>query len=170
MERLWQPSFSVFLCCLRSCGFSTPVCLLEERFGLIVTTVFQMILTLGRYIGFVMFLMVSFGVSLVLLLGTDRLEAIVRNAKLDSSDEERSLVFRFLYVTFMMTFEGQGVNELIDRGYDKDDNLLFFVSMVFRIAVVLGAMQLVIGVMVGEWSRNEPLSRGLCPRFFLAQS
>ena len=115
--------------------------------------------TLSRYILFVLFLQVAFGVSFVILHDPNRLEAIIRDTRVDDSDKQRNAFERFIYVTFILTFEGQGVGALIDRAYDQDKFLLLAEGLIFRVVVVLGAINLVIGVMAGEWNKMEPQSR-----------
>jgi len=82
----------------------------------------------------------------------------------DMLEEQHGLqsdIARFVYATFLLTFEGQGAKELMNAAFTDGQLCFFILAFFFRMVVVLMAMNLIIGVMSGEWTKHEPLAKAV---------
>eukprot|EP00931_Biecheleriopsis_adriatica_P016095 TRINITY_DN11983_c0_g1_i1.p1 TRINITY_DN11983_c0_g1~~TRINITY_DN11983_c0_g1_i1.p1 ORF type:complete len:1073 (+),score=238.84 TRINITY_DN11983_c0_g1_i1:88-3306(+) len=154
---------SLFLMLMR---MMHPVSVMSQEFGLIINTVFSMTLVLARYMVFVIMLICAFAVCFVLWIGPDKFEKLICG----HNYEERYMLSRMVYASFLLTFEGQGSVEMLSDAFDDGDALAFVLGLTFKVVVLMMAMNLVIGVMSGEWTKNEPIAKAVHMKDSLAAS
>merc|ERR1719492_405468 len=99
--------------------------------------------------------MISFGTCFVILEGFEGFEDIVCK----DPHVDKNVAVRFLYTTFLLTFEGTGAKGLMDAAFSDGHICFFALALFFRVVVLMMAMNLIIGVMGGEWSKCEPVAR-----------
>jgi hypothetical protein len=140
-----------------------PLSLSNEQLGLVANTVFGMMSVILSYVFIILIMMFAFGICFVLFLGVQEMTDLVRAGSSRTYDEDESgydhPLARFLYASFLLCFHGQGLQAVMDEAYNEKAFGLFFLTILFEMCVLLGVMNLIIGVMSSEWGRMMPLSR-----------